>query len=243
MSCKFIVPLVTALLVLVVYMTFNKKKEGYRPGIGGPRKVTPEVSRKGIARGATNNNNRSRTTTRKSGEGYTLQRGGRRGGLFNNNVKIVNKNFNDSGYSFPYRATPYVSDGWYWTYPYTYQSYYPPIMYPSLYQNYNYGDAYPSYYPQSMLSRGGPLGYTQPQTTCFQTLSTFDAFGPYGSSMAGKQQWIDYAGRNGYANVSLANNSVVNDHAVLGYVGQCNFNQQIPPGKGYTTYDTNSNWW
>jgi len=256
MDTHFILILVVTLAALSFYIQQkHQQKEGYRPGIGGPATRTMSskpsskpASSRGIARvmpssSSSASSSRSTRTTRKPNrqpplpseptEGYTLQTGwGRRGMPY---INIYNKNVNkNGGYGYGgYPFASYASDGWYRTNPYTYASYYPPSMYPGLY------GLPPSdcFGPQGSYY-GGYCPYRQPQTMCYQTLSTFDAFGPYGSSVAGKQQWIDYAGRNGYSNVSLAKNSVVNDHAVLGYLGQCDFWSSTPPSNGYLTYDT-----
>jgi len=187
-------------------------------------------------------------------------------------INIVNKNINKNGYNngYPgYYPYPYYSSGWYTTVPYV-NSYYPPGYYPYAYGlngspydpvfNNSYYDVYgagsslntcmsPSGQAYGGCRRGGGYygnqypGYmAQPQAMCYQPMSANAAFGPY-ADVAGRQQWIDYAGNNGFTNISLRRDSVVSDHAIMGYIGDCPPMMQAPPPSSYLTYTTNSPYW
>lgn len=234
MQTKLILVIAILLCALSIALVSQKTSEGYRPGLGGPS-VNGTGGRIGIARSnATTRGNASRPTNqqrnnqkvsssqkasrkKESFDAHTMQTGwGRRGRR--PYINIINKNVNKNGYTNPF--VPYLSQGWYSTYPYSFTNF--------PYMSYAGYDGYPSF-------------YQQPLSRCFQAIDTFSAFGPYSSNIAGSQQWIDWAGRNGYTSVSLPK-SQVSDHAVVSWLGECSAYQQTPPPRGYLTYDVNYDW-
>jgi hypothetical protein len=126
---------------------------------------------------------------------------------------------------------------YYYNYPYTYGGYgggyyYPYNLYPNSYYPYDYcpygwcGDSY----------GGSPYMYT-PETECWYKISIEQAFGPYTAGVMGKQQWLDYAARNGFDKIALERHSETNSHAIVSYSGVCGANQQVPPpGSRYKVY-------
>jgi hypothetical protein len=186
-------------------------------------------------------------------------------------INIVNKNINRNGGGYPngYYPYPYYSSGWYTTVPYV-NSYYPPGYYPyaygldnsmydpvmnnSYYDPYGAGSSFNTCVGAGGMQYGGcrrgggygayqyPGYQMQPQTLCYQPMSANAAFGPY-VDVVGRQQWIDYAGNNGFTNISLRRDSVTSDHAIMGYIGQCSPMMQAPPPSSYLTYTTNSPYW
>ena len=75
---------------------------------------------------------------------------------------------------------------------------------------------------------GGGVPFT-PETECWYKISIEQAFGPYTAGVMGKQQWLDYAARNGFDKIALERQSETNSHAIVSYSGVCGANQQVPP--------------
>jgi hypothetical protein len=85
-----------------------------------------------------------------------------------------------------------------------------------------------SYYPTNQI--------------CWAQIGIEEAFGPYTAGVAGKQQWKDWAGRNGFQQVALDKRSQTNDHAIVSYQGMCAPQQTVPPPRNYQISPATPNW-
>jgi hypothetical protein len=102
---------------------------------------------------------------------------------------------------------------------------YPPGYYPSAYGLSSPYDRYD--YLNAVFPR---------QSLCYARIGVHDAFGPY-VDVIGKQQWLDWAGRNGFPKIWLDKRSYTNDHAIVFSLSDCPQEAQKPPGRHYQMYD------
>jgi hypothetical protein len=133
-------------------------------------------------------------------------------------------------------------------------SYYPYGYYPAAY---GFGGGYAGGYDPIRgmwtsapgLATYEPLGrydymqsYYPTNQVCWAQIGIEEAFGPYTAGVAGKQQWKDWGGRNGFQQIALDKSSYTNDHAIVSYQGLCAPQQTKPPGRNYQIYPTTPNW-
>jgi hypothetical protein len=103
----------------------------------------------------------------------------------------------------------------------------------------------PSYYPTGgayaydLKEWYDPYDYTNDPLgdLCYARITIEDAFGPFTAGVMGKQAWLDFGTRHGFQKVYLPRDSVVNDHAIVEYIGQCNrAAQEEPPKSKYQVH-------
>jgi len=211
------------LILMIVCALSQSSKEGFRSTRGGGRRIGgggARGSRGGSTSrgGSVSNRNPSRSPRAR---GASLDRG--------RNVIVNNKNININKTDRRDRHRDYYNDRpyGYWRNfiysesPYAYSSYYPYGYWANTY-GYNPYDYTNTLFPSSNM--------------CYSSIGIEDAFGPYTAGVMGKQAWLDFAGRNGFETVALDKRSYTNDHAILGYVGQCLPQQQVPPPSNYAIY-------
>ena len=211
------------LILMIVCSLHQTTKEGFRSTRGGGRKISA-----GSRSPSAGRNNTGKRATKSAGRSPSLGRSPRKGGR---NVVVNNKNININKTGGKRRE--YYGD-YYNDRPYGY------------WRNFIYSEnpyAYSSYYPYGYWANTygyNPYDYTNtlfpPSNICYSSIGIEDAFGPYTAGVMGKQAWLDFAGRNGFETVALDKSSYTNDHAILGYVGQCTPQQQVPPPSNYAIY-------
>lgn len=208
------------LVMMILCALQQSSKEGFRSTRGGGRRISSG------GRGGRSSTSRSPAKARGANRGGSSRGSQSRG----RNVVVKNKNININktggkreNYADYYNDRPYG----YWRNfiysenPYAYPYYYPYGYYANTY-GYNPYDYTNTLFPASNM--------------CYASVGIEDAFGPYTAGVMGKQAWLDFAGRNGFETVALDKSSYTNDHAILGYVGQCLAQQQVPPPSNYAIY-------
>jgi hypothetical protein len=210
------------LILMIVCALQQPTKEGFRSTRGGGRRISGGGrSGRSPTAGRSAGRSAARSLGRGKARGSSLDRG--------RNVIVNNKNININKTGRRERNRDYYNDR-----PYGY------------WRNFIYSEnpyAYSSYYPYGYWANTygyNPYDYTNtlfpPSNMCYSSIGIEDAFGPYTAGVMGKQAWLDFAGRNGFETVALDKSSYTNDHAILGYVGQCTPQQQVPPPSNYAIY-------